>query len=116
MAECKKCVHSEVCLYHQCYGMGVKNDVPNCEHFKNKDDFAEVRHGEWIIENSERDWKDKDTYRLFIKCSECGKSHFLGTTKYPNEYDKEKLKAIGNYADYSFCSKCGAKMDGKHNE
>lgn len=74
-------------------------------------DIVEVKHGEWIIENSERDWKDKDTYRLFIKCSECGKTHFLGTTKYQNEYGKEKLKRLGTYADYSFCGKCGAKMD-----
>ena len=76
-------------------------------------DVKEVKHGEWIIENSERDWKDKDTYILSIKCSECGKVHFLGTTKYQNEYDKEKLKKLGNYGDYSFCGKCGSKMDKK---
>lgn len=75
-------------------------------------DVEKVRHGRWIIKNSERDWKDKDTYRLSIECSECGKTHFLGTTKYQNEYDKEKLKALGNYADYSFCGKCGTYMDG----
>ncbi len=76
-------------------------------------DVEEVRHGEWIVENSEKDWRDKDTYRLSIKCSQCGKTHFLGTTKYQNEYDKEKLKTLGNYADYSFCGKCGTRMDGK---
>ena len=76
-------------------------------------DVEEVKHGEWIIENSERDWKDKDTYRLSIKCSECGKVHFLGITKYQNEYDKEKLKKLGNYEDYAFCGKCGSKMDKK---
>lgn len=71
---------------------------------------TEVKHGEWIVDNSERDWKDKDTYKLLIKCSECGKTHFLGTTRYQNEYNSEKLKTLGTYDDYTFCGKCGAKM------
>lgn len=75
-------------------------------------DVVEVRHGKWIVKNNERDWQDQTAYRLSIECSRCGKTHFLGTTKYQNEYDKEKLKELGNYADYSYCSKCGAKMDG----
>ena len=79
-------------------------------------DVVEVRHGKWIIKNDEKDWRDKDYYRLDIKCSICGKSHFLGTTKYRNEYDEEKLKELGNIGDYSYCGKCGAKMDGKDGE
>ena len=79
-------------------------------------DVVEVMHGEWIIKNDEKDWRDKDYYRLVIKCSICGKSHFLGTTKYRNEYDEEKLKELGNIGDYSYCGKCGAKMDGKDGE
>lgn len=79
-------------------------------------DVVEVRHGKWIIKNDEKDWRDKDYYRLDIKCSICGKSHFLGTTKYRNEYDEEKLKELGNVGDYSYCGNCGAKMDGKDGE
>ena len=71
---------------------------------------TEVKHGEWIVDNSERDWKDKATYKLLIKCSECGKTHFLGTTRYQNEYNSEKLKTLGTYNDYTFCGRCGAKM------
>ena len=71
----------------------------------------DTKHAHWIIENDEKDWKDNGTYRLYIKCSKCGKTHFLGTTKYRNEYNKEKLKKLGNYADYLFCGRCGAKME-----
>ena len=67
------------------------------------------KNGYWIIENNEIDWRDKNSYGLYIKCSECGKTYFLGTTKYKNEYDKEKLKKLGNYEDFSFCGKCGSK-------
>lgn len=73
-------------------------------------EVQEVKRGKWIVDNSERDWKDKDTYKLLIKCSECGKTHFLGTTRYQNEYNSEKLKTLGTYDDYTFCGKCGAKM------
>ena len=73
----------------------------------------DTKHAHWIIENDDKDWENKGEYRLHIKCSKCGKTHFLGTTKYQNEYNKEKLKKLGNYADYSFCGKCGAKMDEK---
>ena len=63
----------------------------------------EIREkGCWIVENNEIDWQDKNKYRLYIKCSKCGKTHFLGTTKYQNEYDKDKIKMLGNYEDYSF--------------
>lgn len=67
------------------------------------------KNGHWIIENNDRDWQDEKSYRLYIKCSECGKTYFLGTTKYQNEYNGKNLKTLGNYEDYSFCGKCGAK-------
>jgi hypothetical protein len=74
---------------------------------------VEVRHGKWLVNNDEKDWEDNSTYKLYIECNKCGKTHFLGTTKYKNEYNEEKLKALGTYADYSYCGRCGAKMDGK---
>lgn len=70
----------------------------------------EVRHGKWIIKNNERHWQDKDHYSLFITCSECGLTHFLGTTRYKNEYNEQKFKD-NNYDKYLFCRKCGARMD-----
>ena len=54
--------------------------------FKNKADFVEVKHVEWIwTENGEAD------YEQFWVCSVC----------------KEK-----SYIKTKFCSDCGAKMDG----
>lgn len=76
-------------------------------------DVVEVKHGKWIVENNVSDWKDRSKYILSIKCSECGETHFLGSTEYENEYNEEKLKTLGNYSDYSYCGRCGAKMDGK---
>lgn len=70
----------------------------------------EVRHGKWIIKNNELHWQDKDYYSLFITCSECGLTHFLGTTRYANEYNEQKFKD-NNYDKYLFCGNCGAKMD-----
>lgn len=69
----------------------------------------EVRHGKWIIKNNELHWQDKDHYSLFITCSECGLTRFLGTTRYKNEYNEQKFKN-NNYDKYLFCNKCGAKM------
>ena len=74
-------------------------------------DVVEVKHGEWIVKNNEKDWKDQNSYRVDIKCSECGKSHFLGTTNFANEFNPDRLNKLGNYADYTFCGRCGAKMD-----
>lgn len=74
-------------------------------------DIIEAKHGKWIVHNDKKDWQS-DNYMLHIECSKCGKAHFLGTTKYANEYNNEKLKTIGTYSDYSYCGKCGAKMDG----
>ena len=71
---------------------------------------AEIKYGHWIVDNSEKDRVDKAAYRLFIKCSECGKLHFLGTTAYPNTYDSESIKTLSIYSDYTFCGRCGAKM------
>lgn len=73
-------------------------------------DVEEVQHGKWIIKNNELHWQDKDHYSLFITCSECGLTHFLGTTRYANEYNEQKFKD-NNYDKYLFCGKCGAKMD-----
>lgn len=88
----------------------LKNNViPTIQDYK-VENVEEVRHGKWIIKNNERHWQDKDHYSLLITCSECGLTHFLGTTRYANEYNEQKFKD-NNYDEYLFCRKCGAKMD-----
>ena len=44
MATCKDCVHYDVCTFHI-----TENENEKCMHFKNKADFVEVKHGEWLI-------------------------------------------------------------------
>lgn len=68
------------------------------------------KHGYWTVENSKKDCKGE--YKLSIKCSQCGETYCLSTTKYRNEYDTEKLKVLECSSVYSLCGKCGAKMDG----
>lgn len=74
-------------------------------------DVAKVKHGKWIVNNNQKDWQSNG-YMLHIECSECGKTHFLGTTKYANEYDDAKSRTLDTYDNYSYCARCGAKMDG----
>ena len=91
MAICIDCVHGDAC--RNAYTLKV--EPPNvCGSFKNKADFVEVKHGEWI------DKFEKVTTlggngieREFLcgyKCSLCGRT----------EIKKEP-----------YCN-CGAKMDG----
>lgn len=89
------------CLYYEC--CSTLNDefkkypkdfihsdltVRNCTKFKNKADYAEVKHGEWIIVNN-RDFEQVDA-----KCSICG---------YTDVFDETGF--------YKYCPNCGAKMD-----
>lgn len=74
-------------------------------------DVQEVKHGKWVIHNDRQDWQYTKSYMIFIECSECGKSHFLGTNDCANSFNSEELRRLGNIADYNYCGKCGAKMD-----
>jgi hypothetical protein len=89
MASCKDCVHYELCFDYTHLKHG-KNLLPDnrediCEHFKNKADVVEVKHGYWIK-------TDELAGIEFLKCSVCGKAHPRVRTEY--------------------CCDCGAKMDG----
>lgn len=72
----------------------VVYDVENeCGGFKNKADFAEVKHGEWLVD----DFKKQN--KKFLTCSEC----------------RAVIDCNVNYIDeneFDFCPYCGAKMDG----
>lgn len=60
---CKDCIHDGVChLQEMTNGLEIEEYIREfgCEDFKNKADFAEVRHGHWIKSGNEK------------KCSVCG--------------------------------------------
>ena len=85
MATCKDCIYRAMCYKHEHYG---KEDEEPCEMFKNKADFVEVKHGEWIYDVK------------YYSCSICAGIRFnllLGT-------------------DAEYCPYCGAKMDGVRKE
>ena len=102
MATCKDCLHFEVCdsgrhigeyeIDDGVYSDGVENQ---CLAFKNKADFVEVKHGEWVkaqfVQRS-----GFRTVRDYI-CSICGKVYAI-----------EQPCNLMNYCPY-----CGAKMDGR---
>lgn len=80
MATCKDCLHEKVCVWNAELEQACNED---CSDFKNKADYAEVKHGEWITLEAEIG---------LYSCSLCG--HNI-------------LRAKCNY-----CPNCGAKMDG----
>ena len=90
MATCKECIHYSVC-------MARTHENTLCDHFKNKSDFQEVKHGMWIKKEFQGviDIKTFETSKHFF-CSIC---------------DKDNKQSMNNY-----CSNCGAKMDGGKNE
>ena len=100
MAKCKDCIHEEICDM-PIITDGRKN-ASNCNKFKNKADFVEVRHGEW-----EDLYKGKYDNPLYT-CSECY-CRALRTN------EKDVLGHIKCRQELSpYCPHCGAKMDGKN--
>ena len=93
MATCKDCLHFEVCdsgrhigeyeIDDGVYSDGVENQ---CLAFKNKADFVEVKHGEWV----------KEGCGLLV----CNKCKF--------EYAHAGMPDEG----LNYCPNCGVKMDG----
>lgn len=74
---CGDCIHNAVC--------GIDGHIIKCEHFKNKADFAEVKHGWWVTRKSIHNEE-------FYVCSVCG---------------------TANDDIWRYCPNCGAKMDGR---
>lgn len=88
MAACKECVHFELCedWFEQIKEEGLvtgERSQHQCESFKNKADFQEVKHGEWINERE-----------FLYKCSLCGDRAFI-------RFDRKLCR---------YCPNCGAKM------
>ena len=98
---CKDCIHYDACggfipsdldrdVFDYCK-KGKTEEIPDiderCNSFKNKADFAEVKHGEWYLH--------PDGSGTCSNCNRIQKSVW--------DFDN-----IQNY-----CPNCGAKMDGK---
>lgn len=84
---CKDCIHYEVCIDYTTlkesdFAQNFNETEKLCDHFKNKADFVEVRHGEWV----EGDYGET----IKLACSSCGAPFEYRTT---------------------FCPDCGAKME-----
>ena len=83
MATCYECLHNEACSDIGEAGIShLKDGEEKCDHFKNKADFEEVKHGEWKKRGNEKE------------CSAC------------------KFIYYSNNDEFNFCPNCGAKMDG----
>ena len=86
MATCKDCIHNYACGEVDVFRLAIMHNnkaEKYCKSFKNKSDYAEVKHGEW---------KECEG-GLFYCCSKCG--HLI------------------EYQFSNYCPNCGAKMDGQ---
>lgn len=87
MASCKECLSELPCstslqkMYH--------NKAEKCPFFKNKAEYAEVKHGRWLSVGFGEYW-----------CSVCDAN------------GEDVLDKRGN-PNWKHCPNCGAKMDGK---
>ena len=94
MMTCKDCVHYELCedWFEQIKEEGIvtgERSQHQCESFKNKADFVEVKHGEWRISNRKE----------VCICSNCEKAvPFVLICTEPHK------------VEYDFCPHCGADM------
>ncbi len=90
MATCKDCLHYDVCIFHI-----TENENEKCPNFKDKSQYAEVKHGEWIVEEFPAEVGTKK-----VSCSNCGRFEYKGKSW---DVKEDALP---------FCSNCGARMDG----
>lgn len=82
---CKDCIHTDVCRLP--FNKSEVEFAHVCHHFKNKADFVEVKHGEWVRQKG----------RPEAICSECGR--------------EVVYQIIDNKWWFeNFCPHCGADM------
>lgn len=103
MAECKDCIHFEICCEHWAYNSEGRTSADEykrimdskipCRFFKNKSDVVEVGRGKWKEHQNGEYWH--------YDCPFCDDGYATkGEDKTPPNY----------------CQNCGAKMDGKDGE
>lgn len=92
MNKCGDCIHYDICQPYVEKDESFPEIKGGCRCFKNKADYAEVKHGKWKIKTDDYDCE-------YMMCSVC-KEEF-----YP--IDEDTVDTTPNY-----CPNCGAKMDG----
>lgn len=111
MASCYDCIHCGACSDAGDSGFSsLKEDVSMCKHFKNKENFAEVKYGEWI----------EDGYNdIPCVCSRCGsEAPYKADCREDYDYDyDDNLIFLGaeiekEYIKTPYCPYCGADMSG----
>ena len=91
MDNCNKCLFQPICNTYARLGVTdlSASDITPCKLFKDKNNYAEVKHGHWIVMS--------DCVQATFECSECG---FSFTNADPTEE-----------CVYFGCPICLAKMD-----
>ena len=98
---CKDCIHYDVCeitLTDESFTDDTPQELRDifypkgCKHFRNKADYAEVKHGKWIVKEFGL------THCKTVSCSICG-------------YWENKGPAWNiSCGSHQYCPHCGAKM------
>ena len=100
MATCKDCLHEKACFgMLEAMGYKVSTDykgaADRCDTYTPKSRYAEVKHGEWIVEEFPAEVGTKK-----VSCSNCGRFEYKGKSW---DVKEDALP---------FCSNCGADMQG----
>lgn len=103
MLSCNECLHYDVCDRFTAPNETYP-EVGGCRCFKNKADYVEVRHGynKTSMHPVDEFW-----------CSECG---FCCADYTETKYDEDGDYTYSCECQFSYCPRCGAKMDGKRKE
>ena len=95
---CKDCLHDGVCYMQEaCNDIQAWVNAALCEDFKDKSNFAEVKHGQ----NLNVKYAECDEFR----CSECG-IHLKDWCECTDEDDNVWSEYV-----FKYCPNCGAKID-----
>lgn len=104
MATCKDCVHYECCSTFESLAIRIilcgENADKRCGIFKNRADFAEVKHG--------YNATDMHPVDEFV-CSVCG---FICQDYTEMVYDEDGEYTYYRECEFKYCPNCGAIMDG----
>lgn len=96
---CKDCIHFGICRKGFPWADGKGGGW--CEDFKNKSDYAEVKHG-----YNKTSMHPVDEF----VCSKCG---FICTDYMETVYDEDGEYTYYREYEFNYCPNCGAKMDGR---